>query len=112
MGRYLKFYKTEDNKWFIDLPEWEGSVEELQMICGADSLLDIISQGEYYANLVISLEPQEECETLTKMYDTPDIGGSYYMLSTYKGIEYGLELWLCRVTEFVFGYMPEKIYFK
>lgn len=112
MGNYLTFYKTQDNKWFVDLPEWEGAIEELQMVCGADTLLDIISQGEDSVRLFLSLEPQEGCDILDKLYDTPDVGGSYYILLTYKGIEYDLEMWLCGVTEFVFGFMPDKIYFK
>jgi hypothetical protein len=38
--------------------------------------------------------------------------GSWYRLNNYIGIEYELDMWLCDVTKFVFGYFPEIIYFK
>ncbi len=34
--RTFKFYKTEVGRWYVDLPEWEGSVDELEMVAGAD----------------------------------------------------------------------------
>ncbi len=41
----LLFEKEENNNWYVVLPEWEGSKEELQMVSGADTMLDIIAQG-------------------------------------------------------------------
>jgi hypothetical protein len=40
-----RFYKDEYG-WFVDLPEWEGEVWELQMVSGADVFCDILAQGE------------------------------------------------------------------
>jgi hypothetical protein len=37
--------------------------------------------------------------------------GAFYKLENYKGIEIGLEMWLCDVTKFVFGKFPKIIYF-
>ena len=34
----LKFYK-EEGKWYIDIP-WDGDKSELEMVMGADVLLD------------------------------------------------------------------------
>ena len=42
--RTFRFNKEEDNRWFVDLPEWEGEKDELEMVLGADMLLDIISK--------------------------------------------------------------------
>ena len=36
----LAFVKEETERWYIDLPEWEGAHANLQMVAGADLLLD------------------------------------------------------------------------
>ena len=108
--KIYNFVKESDNKWFVVLPEWEGSKSELQMVMGADTMLDIISEGLFYTSLTLSLLPFEGCDVLTKIENTPEYGGANYLMSKYRGIEYNLEMWLCSVTEFVFGHMPEKIY--
>ena len=48
MTRKFKFYKEEDNRWFVDLPEWEGDKEDLEMVMGADILLEILSGNSDY----------------------------------------------------------------
>ncbi len=109
-----KFEKNEHNKWFVVLPEYlekyPGHEGELQMVFGADTMLDIIAQGEDHVYLNLALEPFEGCDELNKLHDTPDVGGAMYVMPKYKGFEYNLEMWLCGVTEFVFGFMPDKIY--
>jgi hypothetical protein len=107
--RTFEFYKEGEN-WFIDLPEWEGSKAELAMVSGADAMLDIISEGTGKARLTISLQEFTNSDALKKLNDTPEIGGARYIMSKYKGIEYNLEMWLCAVTEWLFGYMPDNIY--
>lgn len=108
------FEKNEHNKWFVVLPEYleqyPGHEGELQMVFGADTMLDIIGQGETTVHLNLSLHPFEGADELEKLHDTPDVGGAMYIMRNYKGFEYNLEMWLCGVTEFVFGFMPDKIY--
>ncbi|KAA6341295.1 hypothetical protein EZS27_010882 [termite gut metagenome] len=41
----LRFVKIA-NKWFCDIPDYEGMIEELEMVDGADTMLDDISN--YY----------------------------------------------------------------
>lgn len=108
----LKFYKTETNRWYVDLPSWEGSQAELEMVCGADYMLEIIAQGEDEVYLNMSLEPFNNCETLEKIEDTPSIGGATYLMKTYKGYDFYLTIWLCEVTRFALGDIPQFIYFK
>lgn len=109
MKRY-KFEKESNNNWYVVLPEWTGAKAELQMVAGADTMLDIMSEGEDFVYLYLSLESFEGCSELIKLRDTPEIGGADYVLHSFRGIEYHLELWLCDVTAFVFGHMPNKIY--
>lgn len=114
----FKFYKDTDSKWYVDYPAWTGAKWELEMVCGADMMLEIIAQGEDVVYLTMALEPFEldtepiktKAFTLTKIQNTPDLGGATYMLKEWYGIEYNLEMWLCHVTEFVFGSLPETIY--
>lgn len=119
----MKFYKDTDNKWYADVPTWKGEKWELEMVCGADTMLEIAAQGEAEVHIMLSTQdfrndmddpqailPGVKIDTLTKIKDTPDIGGALYLMKEYKGIEYNLEVWLCHVTEFVFGELPETIY--
>ena len=36
----LRFYKSQDEYWYVDMPEWEGSIDALEMVRGADDMLD------------------------------------------------------------------------
>lgn len=114
--RNFKFYK-EDQRWYVDLPEWEGGQAELEMVSGADTFLDIIAQGEDIVYVTLSQTPFEGCEVLqfSKLgrLEGFELGeGGWYFMNEYQGINYGLEMWLCDVTKFVFGELPNKIFFK
>jgi hypothetical protein len=118
--KIYRFYKEVDSKWYIDLPEWEGMKAELQMVEGADTMLDIISEGETETNIVISLEPFEQANILELIenlsIEQKEIikycDGAFYILKKYEGFEYNITLWLCNVMLYVFGGFPEKIYLK
>lgn len=106
--KYFKFTKEEDNKWYIVLPEWDGDKSDLEMVCGADTMLDIISQGELVVHLSIDTMPFNESRiTLTISHE--DGGGGWYNLSS--GLyDFEFDVWLCKVTKFIYGYMPKKLY--
>jgi hypothetical protein len=114
--RLFRFYR-DDIGWFVDLPEWEGSRYDLQMVMGADSFLDILSQGESEKYVALSDEPFDGCYELIftglGRIEGPEIGeGAWYKLENYLGIDFKLQMWLCDVTKFVFGNFPIKIYFR
>lgn len=116
----LKFEKDATGRWYIVLPEYleqGGMMADLQMVCGADTLLDILAERQlaepatvvevsmvnYRANGVVFL---------TKLRDGETEGGAYYSLKQdLRGQSYDFELWLCDVTKFVIGSMPETIMF-
>jgi hypothetical protein len=111
-----RFYKDEQG-WFIDLPDWEGELCDLQMVAGADTFLDLLSQGENETYLILSNEPFENCEMLKFEHygrlESWEFGeGAWYRLKTYQGQPHDLKMWLCDVTKFLFGDLPDKIYFK
>lgn len=112
MRRRLKFEK-ELIDWFVDLPEWDGSRAELQMVCGADTWLDLLCQGDWDVWLTISDEAFDGAEKLILIEPGDfETGGAYYLAETYFGLEYNLKMWLCDVTKFVFGDFPAIIYYR
>jgi hypothetical protein len=112
-----RFYKDEYG-WFIDLKWFPFNRAHLAMVCGADNLLDILSNNSDEVILKIStskfgfkntdkLERRIKCGLLN--------GATYEVMS--PEIEFQTSflgknhLWLCAVTLLVFGYYPKEIYF-
>lgn len=110
-----KFTKT-GQAWYIDLPEFieqGGSVDDLQMVDGADKMLDLMAGNESSVMVYAAKEPFEGADVLvlTEKCD-PYIGGGYYLMAQYEGQEINQTMWLCQVTEFVFGDIPPQIFVK
>jgi hypothetical protein len=108
-----KFIK-EASGWYIDLPsylEQGGSKGDLAMVAGADTMLDIMAEGNSEVTLAIDTKPFEQADhlELTEIC-SPTMGGGHYLLHTYKHHPIAHKMWLCSVTNFVFGYLPEHIY--
>jgi hypothetical protein len=111
MTRTFKFIKEQSNRWYIELPEWQGSKDEIEMVAGADMMLEVMSEGNGYVWLLLSEEPFENADQLKFIRNAIEIqNGAFYNLETFKGIELNLEMWLCDVTKFVFGSFPNVIY--
>ena len=127
-----KFYK-EDGRWYIDLPEFIelglGNKNNLLMVDGADTLLDILAGNKpnksadgTEVNVTFGNEPFDgHTHTLNKK-----VMGKNQSLLDYLGhapVDYGAyydvkeldghQVWLCPVTEYVFGGgYPDTIYIK
>jgi len=110
MGKDLRFYKDYDNRWYVDLPDWKGSKAELEMVAGADTMLEMIAEGHDAVQAHFDINPYEGGDELVCKEIHPE-GGATYILKTYRGVELNLQMWLCDVTTFVFGYFPKIIYF-
>lgn len=108
MVKNFKFYK-EDNRWYINLPEWEGSKAELEMVMGADTMLSYMSEDQDNIMIHFDTKPYKGSDVLQLKDILPE--GAFYTLERYRGIELNLDMWLCDVTKFVFGDFPENIYF-
>lgn len=112
--RQLEFYKTENNRWFVNLPEWEGDHDELEMVCGADTLLDIIDMNKHNDGMVKVIVTTDKPTSRTNYHlrgsdRVIDSGRYYFVHHPYLS---GFEIWLCDVTKFVFnGTFPDNIYF-
>jgi hypothetical protein len=115
MERICKFYKETSGEWFIDLPEWEEDKSALQMVLGADTLLDIMAQGHNEVLVRFSTDGFPGADVMGWVTDgVPgdiEMSGATYHAELYRGIEYNLDLWLCNVTLFVLGEFPKYIYY-
>jgi hypothetical protein len=110
-----KFIKT-GQEWYIDLPEFiaqGGSIGDLQMVDGADKMLDMMADNQNSIILYVAKYYFEEADmlTLTEKCDAY-IGGGYYNMKQYEGLEINRNMWLCKVIEFVFGDIPLQIFVK
>lgn len=103
----LKFYKEESGKWYVDLPDYTGEKEDLQMVYGADTLLDIVSGENSSVILEISLDYKEGFMFLKRIEEDILNEGSYYWSNDFK-----MEIWLCDVLRWVYGILPKEIYFR
>lgn len=102
--------------WYIDLPEYleqGGDKGDLQMVSGADTMLDIIAESENEVTLQIDTSAFDAADelVLTELCD-PILGGGYYHMKKFEDKVVNKDLWLCEVTRFVFGDIPERIYIK
>lgn len=113
MKRDFRFYKIASGDWYIDLPEWNGDPEDLQMIQGADEWLDLVSAAEEVTLTIADADfGNAEFMTLIRLGEPNLGGGGNYFLESYQGNKVEIKIWLCEIVEFVFNRYPQRIYFK
>ncbi|UAJ14351.1 DUF6717 family protein [Aquirufa lenticrescens] len=122
----ISFIK-EIGLWYADLPEFLeqglGTKNNLLMVDGADTFLDLLSRGGDRITLDISLVEFEgyyaklekvvmgkNQELLDAMGHEPVEYGAYYEVNELDGKNFSHPLWLCPVTEYVFGEYPMKMW--
>lgn len=111
MRKTFRFYKTPENRWYIDLPDWQDDISALEMVLGADTMLDKVSGYTNECFLDLSDEPFEGADPIKLIENLQQsIGGGNYLMEAFKGVTVNQEMWLCEVTEYVFAGLPELIY--
>lgn len=113
MIKIFRFYKDTNNEWYIDIPEWSGSKAELEMVQGADTMLDIVSDHSNECYLKLSDQPFNGAEVLEleQARIQNHGGGGDYILKKYQSEAINHKVWLCEVTRHVFNGLPAIIYF-
>lgn len=112
MKRDFRFYKVVNGDWYIDLPEWKGDAEDLQMVQGADEWLDLVSSGTEVTLTIADIDfDNADFMTLIRVGETNLGGGGNYFLEHYQDRNVNLKIWLCDVVVFIFGKYPQRIYF-
>lgn len=116
MEKKLVFVKLA-GRWFIHLPDYPGSPEDLEMVMGADSFcqqLDKHNTGllTIYANTEPKVSRFTTQEYVFKFdaYSewSGEVDGATYRLES----DPDFEIWLCNVTKYVFGEFPKTIYIR
>ena len=121
METKLRFFK-KDNKWYADVPN--HTLEENDMVMGADTALDLIADNKDEVILTLSDE-DDRYSKLTMTIKEHDSEGAYYTLSEFlynkfldlfdlesSSVSFDItnEVWVCNVTHDVFGNHPNNIY--
>ena len=105
----LKFYK-EEGKWYLDSP-WDGDKSELEMVMGADVLLDELDCFNK-ESVVVQIVDSSTVTTIDLLIVESDEYGATYVVTTYNTQIRVSQIWLCTVTKHVFGgTFPENICF-
>lgn len=102
MKKFISFALLA-NRWYAVLSDYPGTVEDLEMVAGADKFLD--SFGKPIVNCIVSTEEIEGYDYKLEVFDEEPQSGYY---------RYGNEtLWLCSVNKWFWGgEHPRTIYVK
>lgn len=100
------------NNWYVDLPQYGGELGELEMVAGADELLqEIVDQSDKTHQVTLEIvEDKKDSDIQLYLAELNNVGGTYKVYSNDKFKT--KELWLCNVTKFVFGEHPDEIFVK
>lgn len=127
-------------KWSLDLPSWTGNKDDLEMVCGADKMLDIMAKGNDRVSIEASNTDDGRGDyIIAKLIAHNEQGGTYQIIDFDKHFdtkyiyqaphypdeeeefyqkeepEYTGIFWLCNVTHKMFGNFyeihPEMIFF-
>ena len=112
-GNKLDFVK-QGNEWYADIPNWPLDPAHLQMVAGADNLLDEMANG--LKRITIKISQYKKCPiildddiALLSIVSKSNFAGTYEVEEcNYKT----QNVWLCPVINFVFGRVPNYITFK
>ena len=123
--KVVDFVKREGH-WYINLPEFLekglGERDSLKMVDGADTFLDIITQGSNRVSILINTdefggydamlkrEPLKE----NKAVNNPAAqNGAHYLIDTLNGKPFNHRLWFGAALEYLLlGNFPERVYLK
>ena len=130
----LSFNREEEDRWFVDFPNWPWKKGNLEMVCGADKFLDLLSEGKDRVSIIAKAtsEKLDEAEFQQLMQDgwyeleqtqSSLTGGATYTVRGARSAQFmrkhpltgesmSRTLWLCPVTLFVVGRYPKYFYVK
>ena len=102
MIKTISFFK-QDNLWYADVPN--RTLEENEMVEGADVLLDFLSNNHDRITLTVSTTALSTYLLHLKMIEHNNIGATYML-----GNDPEDTVWLCNVTHDVLEEHPEELY--
>lgn len=106
----ISFERFEDGKWYVVFPEYDGPQEDLEMVEGADKILDTLTEDGMYVTLEVHLKEPTSNDYFTLEQEAHDEDGTFYNVKEcdrFNGM-----VWLCNVAHEFFGDHPERIFCK
>ena len=108
----VSFTKEANDKWYVDFPNWPLSHDNLEMVAGADDLLDILNDDTDHVRVEVKLKQAEGIQ-LTKVHSALT-KGAFYTVDGVRGWENPntirrKQLWLCPATLTVLGHYPKHL---
>lgn len=105
----LGFIRESNSRWYADIKHWPKRFHaNLEMVAGADDLLEALDNGNGYVKVEVSVEPSDKRDwfKMIKVSQTY-LGATYTVLycDRYKG-----KAWLCNVGKFVMGKHPDCLF--
>lgn len=94
---YTLTYHKFGGKWFLDCPEYldgGGAEGDLECIGHAGRLLDLVSDDDLNAQLLLSFEPFDGGDEAVLLGSSGGRTGGYYQLHRFDGRVVDLELWV------------------
>lgn len=111
MIRYIDFEKTTDGKWYLVLPGWMGDKEDLEMVMGADKMLDRLDfQGKNKITLRVTNFIPSDLRISLSSIGGLEIGGAFYEVHFESIGQAPPEIWLCDVIKTILGEFSEILY--
>lgn len=74
--RVFDFVK-DSGRWYVELPEYDGSREGLRLVAGADTWLDLLSKNGNRISMKINVEETLQ-DKIEKQFEVPLFGGFFY----------------------------------
>lgn len=116
-AEYDVSFENIGDRWYVIFPNWPLSHDNLQMVCGADDMLTLLSEGEKIVHLKVVVGKCSNYKNYCALYKTHSslTGGAFYIADNVEGWDTShikKQLWLCPVTLTVLGRYPQRILFK
>ena len=102
MTTAIQFFK-QDNRWYADVPN--RTLEENEMVEGADTLLDFLSDNHNRLSLLVSTTDVPEYLLHLTMTEHDKYGATYCMSNAPEDT-----IWLCNVTHDILDEHPEHLF--
>ena len=105
----IGFVKEADGRWYADIRHWPRLFHaNLEMIAGADDLLEALDNGQGYVRMEVDMNPADKRDffKMVKVSQT-NLGATYKVLYCDR---YNNKAWLCNVGKFVMGKHPDAIF--
>lgn len=118
----LSFEQDPDSRWYVIFPGWPLERAHLEMVAGADDMLNLLDKQEQKHLVTVSVIPSSKQRQLEGYIQLTCVksslsGGGFYTVQGLEGwgtpgAKREKQLWLCPVTLCVLGRYPKYIYVK